>query len=264
MQKFHSIDILGMRVNMVQIPDIVQRMEFWISNNNCHNYIVVANADSVVRNKCDNKVRDAINNSSLSIPDGFSLLLWGRMHGYLLKKRAYGPDLMSQFLESTANKGYSHFFYGATKDTLDKLVHNAQSRFPGIRIAGVYVPPFRGLTPEEDGEIMRMINDASPSVLWVGIGCPKQEIWMYEHKDKLNVPVMVGVGAAFDYLAGTKPQAPRWMRDSGLEWLFRLINEPKRLWRRYLINNCIFLYCVAIELISQCFSFGKARPKEPN
>lgn len=133
--------------------------------------------------------------------------------------------------------------------------------FPGIRIAGSYAPPFRPLTGEEDAGIVEMIKGAAPDVLWVGIGCPKQELWMREHKEMLNVPVMVGVGAAFDFLSGVKPQAPVWMRDNGLEWLFRLAGEPKRLWRRYLIGNSLFIYYVLEEAVAKTFFVRRKRKR---
>lgn len=126
-------------------------------------------------------------------------------------------------------------------------------RFPNLRISGVYSPPFRDLTDEEDRRVVEMINRAKTDILWVGIGCPKQEIWMYKHKDKLNVPIMVGIGAAFDFHAGIKKQAPRWMREHGLEWFFRLLTEPRRLWKRYIVGGGVFLHCVLSELLKYRF-----------
>ncbi|MCX5695227.1 MAG: WecB/TagA/CpsF family glycosyltransferase [Candidatus Omnitrophica bacterium] len=226
-------------------------MEDCIAKNIHHNYIIVANVDTIMQSKHNPKIQEAVNASSLSIPDGFPLLIMQRLHGNPLKKRAYGPDLMNGFLKITGEKKYSHFFYGATEDTLDNLTKKLKVLFPGIRIAGAYSPPFRPLTLDEDAKIVEMINKAAPSVLWVGIGCPKQELWMYEHREQLSVPVMLGVGAAFDFLAGVKPQAPRWIRDNGFEWFFRLITEPKRLWRRYLMNYPLFVYHVLVELVSK-------------
>jgi N-acetylglucosaminyldiphosphoundecaprenol N-acetyl-beta-D-mannosaminyltransferase len=158
---------------------------------------------------------------------------------------------MNEFLKFSEGKECSHFFYGATGWTLKLLIDNLKFRFPSLRIVGSYAPPFRSLSREEDAEIVDMINKAKPDVVWVGLGCPKQQIWIYEHKEKLKVPVMVGVGAAFDFLAGTKPQAPRWMRDHGFEWLFRLISEPKRLWRRYLVNYPLFIYFFIVDSIKR-------------
>ncbi|MFA5149945.1 MAG: WecB/TagA/CpsF family glycosyltransferase [Candidatus Omnitrophota bacterium] len=256
-KKCPSIEILGIRVDMISIPEIIQQMEDWIVNADYHNYIVVANADTAVKSKRDQAVRTAVNSSALAIPDGFSLLMMGRAKGHSLRKRSYGPDLTYEFFKTTEKKGYSHFFYGSTNDTLMKLIENIRDKFPETKIAGFYAPPFRPLAKEEDEEIIKSINRCKPSVLWVGIGCPKQEIWMYEHREKLDIPIMLGVGAAFDFLAGAKLQAPRWIRNNGFEWLFRLITEPKRLWRRYLVDGSLFIYYVLIELF-----LNRSRPVE--
>lgn len=246
-KKIPSIKILGTRIDAIQIPYIIQYMQDCIAKNIHHNYVIVANTDTIMQSKYDSKMQEAVNASNLSIPDGFPLLIMHRLYGNPLKKRAYGPDLMKEFLRITEGKKYSHFFYGATQETLVNLSKKIKILFPGIEIAGAYSPPFRPLTQEEDSRIIEMINRAAPSVLWVGLGCPKQELWMYNHRKKLNIPIMVGVGAAFDFLAGTKPQAPCWIRENGFEWLFRLLTEPKRLWRRYLVNNTLFIYYVAKE-----------------
>ncbi len=261
-ENLSSIKILGTRVDAVGIPDIIQYMEDWIANNHYHNYIVVANVDTIVTSKFNIPMREAVNQSSLAIPDGFPLLLLERLYGHPLKKRAYGPDLMHEFLKITEGKGYSHFFYGATEDTLAKLIKNIKTLYPKTKIAGCYAPPFKPLTGEENIRDIERINNIAPDVLWVGIGCPKQELGMCNHREKLNVPVIAGVGAAFDFLAGSKRQAPCWIRDCGFEWLFRLITEPKRLWRRYLINNFLFIYFVGVELFLKAFPFLKSKPKQ--
>ncbi|MDP3013321.1 MAG: WecB/TagA/CpsF family glycosyltransferase [Candidatus Subteraquimicrobiales bacterium] len=226
-------------------------MASWISSHS-HGYnIVVSNANDALLCKKDSKIKEAVNNSSLSVPDGISLVLLAKLKGYKLKKRVYGPDLMFEFLKLSEIKGYSHFFYGATEETLGLLIKNLKELFPGLKIAGTYSPPFKPLSKEEDAGVVNIINKANPDVLWIGLGCPKQQLWMYEHKDKLRIPVMVGVGAAFDFLAGTKLQAPRWIRDNGFEWLFRLVTEPKRLWRRYLVDCPLFVYYVLLDTISK-------------
>ena len=254
-----SIRVLGTRVDAVEISDVIRYIEDCIAKDSRQSYIVVANADTIMQSKRNPQMQEAVNASSLSIPDGFSLLVMHRLHGNSLEKRAYGPDLMKDFLRVTEKKEYSHFFYGATEETLSKLTNNLKLLFPKIRIAGAYSPAFRPLTQKEDAEIIKMINETAPDLLWVGIGCPKQELWMHDHRKLINVPIMVGVGAAFDFLAGVKPQAPRWIRDNGFEWLFRLITEPKRLWRRYLIDNPLFIYYAGIELFSKVFTFRKVK-----
>jgi len=174
-------------------------------------------------------------------------LVWlGRWHGFPLKRRVYGPELTATFMQQTGAR-YRHFFYGGAPGVADNLSKVSQESY-GINVVGTYCPPFRPLTPEEDKEVVSIINAARPDVVWVGLSTPKQERWMYEHRGLLNVPVLLGVGAAFDLNTGKLRQAPRWMRENGLEWLFRLLAEPRRLWRRYLVNGSKFVWSVALEL----------------
>jgi N-acetylglucosaminyldiphosphoundecaprenol N-acetyl-beta-D-mannosaminyltransferase len=248
-KKYISLYILGMRVDMVQISGCLEMMEDWIIHKSYGHDIAVVNAYDAVSCKNDFMVKDAVNNSSLVVPDGISLILLARLHGFSLKKRVYGPDLMLEFLKIADKKGYSSFFYGSTDEVQKKLIANLKSQFPNMKVAGCYAPPFRALTSNEEEEIIAEINKSSPDILWVGLGCPKQQLWMYRHKDELKVPVMVGVGAAFDFFAKTKSQAPHWVRDSGFEWLFRLLTEPKRLWKRYLVSGSQFIYYATRELV---------------
>ena len=169
--------------------------------------------------------------------------------GYSLKQRVYGPDLLLDFCRETNEKAYRHFFYGGAPGVPEALAAKLKCQFPLLEVAGTYSPPVRPLTPEEDAGIVDMINRAKADVLWVGLGCPKQECWMYEHREQLRVPVLVGVGQAFDLHAGRLKQAPAWMRGHGLEWLYRLLAEPRRLWRRYLIYNSEFVFSALLEFL---------------
>jgi N-acetylglucosaminyldiphosphoundecaprenol N-acetyl-beta-D-mannosaminyltransferase len=244
-----SMFVLGMRVDIIQIPEVISIMEEWIAQRDvCHD-IVVSNANDAIFCRKDPVSKEAVNNSNLSVPDGISLVLLARLRGYSINNRVYGADLMLEFLRFSEIKNYSHFFYGSTESTLKLLRDNLAFRYPSLKISGSYAPPFKPLSREEDERVIDMINKARPDIVWVGLGCPKQQVWMHEHKDKLKVPVMVGVGAAFDFLAGVKPQAPRWIRDNGFEWLFRLVTEPKRLWRRYLISYPLFIYYLFIDFL---------------
>jgi len=244
---------IGMRVDCLEISGVVQRMEGWIQNRQGSNYIVIANAHDALMVHKNPGIRQAVNGGSLTVPDGMSLVLLGRFHGIKLNKRVYGPDLMLEFLTKNQKKGFKHFFYGSTQDTLDKLITNLKSMFPGLVVCGSFSPPFGTVSEEDDKKIVHLINEARPDIAWVGLGCPKQQLWMHKHKTRLKVPVMVGVGAAFDFFAKTKPQAPRWLRDHGFEWLFRLLTEPRRLWKRYLVGGPVFLYYVLLEFIQGCF-----------
>ena len=241
-------DVLGVRIDLVQIPKVLEIVSGWIENKEQGKYIVVSNAYDVVVCRRDPRIKNAVNSSALTVSDGISLVLLARIKGFSVKKRVYGPDLMLNFLKVAQEKGYSSFFYGTTEATLGLLLRHLKSEFPSLKISGCYAPPFGEMTKEEDEKVIALINGAKPDVIWVGLGCPKQQLWMYSHKDAFRVPVMVGVGAAFDFLAGVKPQAPLWIRDNGFEWLFRLVTEPKRLWRRYLIDYPLFVYYVLVEL----------------
>jgi N-acetylglucosaminyldiphosphoundecaprenol N-acetyl-beta-D-mannosaminyltransferase len=159
--------------------------------------------------------------------------------------RVYGPDLMLALAERAAAHGWRSFFYGGKDGVPDQLVAKLQERYPAFISVGTYSPPFRPLTPEEDDAIVARINDAKPDLVWVGLSTPKQERWMAAHVGRLTAPALLGVGAAFDIHAGTLPQAPRWMQKRGLEWLYRLYREPRRLWRRYLSNNPRFVWKIA-------------------
>jgi N-acetylglucosaminyldiphosphoundecaprenol N-acetyl-beta-D-mannosaminyltransferase len=200
----------------------------------------------------DPRFKVMLNSSGLTVPDGKPLTWVGRYRGHNLKRRVYGPDLLQDFLAATKTLGYRHFFYGGHPEVIENMVAMIRRRFPGTEIAGYYSPPFRTLTAQEDSDVVATINESRADILWVGLGCPKQEIWMFNHRVQLNAPVMVGVGQAFSIVAGTLQQAPSWMRERGLEWLFRLFVEPRRLWRRYLVYNTKFVFYCALELLGHC------------
>ena len=247
MVKIPCINVLGMRVDMVQIPEVLSMMEEWIKNGARGNYIVISNANDAVLSRRDPNICRAVNDSSLSVPDGISLVMLGKIRGHKLKRRVYGPELMEEFCKLAAEKGYRIFFYGGAEGIPEKMRSKLLAKYPGLKVVGTYSPPFRELTEEDDRQITEMINRTKPDVLWIGLGCPKQQLWMNKYKDKIEVPVMVGVGAAFDFHAGTKSQAPKWMRENGMEWFFRLLTEPRRLWRRYIVDGAFFLYNVIFE-----------------
>ena len=239
--------VLGVRVAAVQIADVIAHMKEWIrEKKGCHS-IAPTGMHGIVEAQADPGFREILNSTDLVVPDGMPLVWLGRGLGYDLPRRAYAPDLVLTFYEETQAQGYRHFFYGGETGIPERMAESLQRRFPGLQIVGTYSPPFRPLSKKEDDEIVTMISRAAPDVLWVGLGAPKQERWMHEHKKRLNVPVMVSIGAAFDWLSGSKKQAPRWMREHGFEWLFRLCQEPRRLWRRYLIYGTQFVAWIVLE-----------------
>jgi N-acetylglucosaminyldiphosphoundecaprenol N-acetyl-beta-D-mannosaminyltransferase len=242
-----SFQVLGVPIAGVQIPDVVAQMEKWIAGRERTHYICVANVHVIMEGRQDPSFREVLLSADLCIPDGMPLVWIGRRRGHALYNRVYGPDLLIDFCRTTKDAGYTHFFLGGQPSVGNKLANELQRRFPGVRVAGICSPPFRKLTQREDDEITEQINRAAPDVLWVGLGCPKQERWMHEHRNNLRIPVVVGVGQAFDIHSGDIPQAPLWMRKNGLEWLFRLCREPRRLWRRYLIYNTKFIIALVLE-----------------
>ncbi|MFZ0338019.1 MAG: WecB/TagA/CpsF family glycosyltransferase [Terracidiphilus sp.] len=244
-----SYAVLGVRVDAVQIPDVVSRMEEWIAHREACRYIAVTDMHSVMQAQHSSSFKKVLQDADLAVPDGFPLVWLGRRQGFALRRRVYGPELMERFCENTAAKGYRHFFYGGAPGVAERLAARFASRFPGLQTAGAYCPPFLPLTQEEDAEEVRLINAARADVVWVGLGAPKQERWMFEHRSRLNAGVLVGVGAAFDFHTGRVAQAPEWMREHGLEWFFRLSREPSRLWRRYLIYGTQFVALVLLEAL---------------
>lgn len=208
-------------------------------------YICVSNVHTTVTAYEDPDYCAVQNGGIMAIPDGGPLSTVGRKRGYNNMKRTTGPSLMEEIFKITAEKGYRHFFYGSKQETLDLLEEKLNENYPGIQIVGMYSPPFRPLTQDEDEAVIQMINKVNPDFVWVGLGAPKQENWMANHQGKID-GLMIGVGAGFDYFAGNIQRAPEWMQKYNLEWLYRLIQDPKRLFKRYLITNTKFIYYTMI------------------
>jgi N-acetylglucosaminyldiphosphoundecaprenol N-acetyl-beta-D-mannosaminyltransferase len=237
------VDVLGVEVSAVSLDRAVTEIARWISDRERH-YVCVTGVHGVVESQRDAALKAIHNRSGLTTPDGMPLVWCARWAGVDAVTRVYGPDLMLALLERARAAGWSSFFYGGGEGTADLLARQLESRYPGLRVAGTYTPPFRPLTDDEAHHVTELINDSGADMVWVGLSTPKQERWMAEFIDRLNAPVLLGVGAAFDIHAGTLPQAPRWMQRSGLEWFYRLWREPRRLWRRYLRNNPAFVLSI--------------------
>lgn len=242
-----SFRVLGVNVNAVQIPEVVTLIERWIAERAPLRYIAVTGMHGVMEAWDDPEFRHILNHASLIVPDGMPLVWLGRHRGFPLSRRVYGPELMLKFCQQTATQGHRHFFYGAAEGVAQRLAETFARRFPGLAVAGACTPPFRPLSEEEKQQTASRINDAAADVLWVGLSTPKQERWMWEFRERLKVPVVVGVGAAFDFHTGRVPQAPPWMQENGLEWLYRLTREPRRLGRRYLLKGPRFALLAALE-----------------
>jgi N-acetylglucosaminyldiphosphoundecaprenol N-acetyl-beta-D-mannosaminyltransferase len=239
--------ILGMRVDATSYDDAARQIVGWAQTSEPR-YVCVAAVNNVIRGLDDVRFQRVMNDADLVTPDGMPLV-WGlRRLGIRSATRVYGPDLTLAVLGRAERDGLAVGFYGGTPKVVDALVAEVASRWPDLKIAYAYSPPFRDLTSEEDREIVEAVNASGARILFVGLGCPKQETWMARHRGQV-VPVMVGVGAAFDFLAGAKKQAPVALRKSGLEWLFRLATEPRRLTKRYLIQNPRFALLFGLQLI---------------
>jgi N-acetylglucosaminyldiphosphoundecaprenol N-acetyl-beta-D-mannosaminyltransferase len=220
-------------------------------------YVCVAAVHTVMACKDDEELRDAVLDSSLTVPDGQPLVWAMNAMGHDLPQRVYGPELMARYCERSALTGARMFLYGGrNQGALVQLALNLRRRYPGVKIVGGYSPPFRQLSSEEEDAVVSEINRSKADIVWVGIGVPKQEKWMAAMRDRLDAPVLIGVGAAFDFHAGLVPQAPDWMQHSGLEWAYRLAHEPRRLWKRYARYNPLFVARFARQ-------YGRHRRREP-
>jgi N-acetylglucosaminyldiphosphoundecaprenol N-acetyl-beta-D-mannosaminyltransferase len=240
------VNVLGVGVSALDLGQAVAIIEGWIERGERH-YACVTGVHGVMESQRDEALRAIHNAAGLVTPDGMPLVWLCRLRHPGRVDRVYGPDLLLSYCARSAATGCRHFFYGGAPGVPEALAARLGARFPGLVIAGVYSPPFRQLALSEDEEIVRRINEAAPDIVWVGLSTPKQERWMHEHLGRLNAPALIGIGAAFDFVSGRKRQAPRWMQRSGLEWTFRLASEPRRLWRRYLLNNPLFVWKVMLQ-----------------
>lgn len=245
--KIINKDILGVQVSAVNMKVAIQVFDYWIASKQ-KNYVCVTPAHSVMDCVNDPSLYSLFNGSGMTVPDGMAIAWLLKLKGEKDIERVAGSDLMETVLSYSSQKGWKHFFYGSTPETLKKLSTYFENQYPETQIVGTYSPPFRDLTKDEEESIIQKINAVKPNFVWVGIGSPKQEQWMAKHLDDLSASVLVGVGAAFDFLSGEKPRAPLWMQKMGLEWLFRFIIEPKRLWPRYRLYPR-FVFLVFLQLL---------------
>jgi N-acetylglucosaminyldiphosphoundecaprenol N-acetyl-beta-D-mannosaminyltransferase len=240
------VNILGIGVSAITMSQALATIEGWLSRGEQH-YACVTGVHGIMESQRDDALRRIHNRAGLVTPDGMPLVWLSRLNGKSHVERVYGPDLMLAFCERSVVRGYRHFFYGGGEGVAQRLAERLCGRYPGLIVAGTYTPPFRPLSGAEDQAIVVEINEVGPDIVWVGLSTPKQERWMDAHLGRLRAPVLIGVGAAFDFHAGLKKQAPYWMQRAGLEWLFRLATEPRRLWRRYLRNNPAFIWRVLLQ-----------------
>jgi N-acetylglucosaminyldiphosphoundecaprenol N-acetyl-beta-D-mannosaminyltransferase len=246
-----TVDVVGVPLALVDYEQTLGWIDAMVAGRQ-RGYVCVCNVHTVMASGEDRQLRSALDSSSLNVPDGQPLVWAINALGYSLRTRVYGPELMSQACAQAAVTGQRFYLYGGrNQGALVQLALNLRRRYPGLKIVGGYSPSHRPLTTEERDAVADEINHSRADIVWVGIGVPKQEKWMAQMRPLLECPVLVGVGAAFDFHAGLVPQAPAWMQASGLEWAYRLAHEPRRLWRRYLRYNPRFVGAFAIQLAEQ-------------
>jgi N-acetylglucosaminyldiphosphoundecaprenol N-acetyl-beta-D-mannosaminyltransferase len=252
-------NVLGVGVSIVNMEDAVRLSESVICSGN-KGYICVTDVHTIIEAQSDRAFRKILNGSIMTTPDGMPLVWVGKIQGHKRIRRVYGPDYLLEMCRVSVERGYRHFFFGGKPGVTERLVFELSKRFPGLQIAGTYAPPFRPLNPNEEQELETIVARTKPDIFWVGLGSPKQERFMAQYCERLEAKLMVGVGAAFDIHSGNVQEAPKWLKSAGLQWLHRLIQEPRRLWRRYL--NCVpnFIWMISLQLLGvrRCNSDGAA------
>lgn len=248
--------VLGVDIDVLTWDQAIDRIFGWAAARESR-IVCICNVHNIVTALQEKAHASSLRAADMATPDGAPLAWMLRRKGHAHQERISGPDLMIKCCEHAAQNGEAFFFYGATPETLSRLEKNLHRQFPDLRIAGSYSPPFRALSEKEDAAIVDMINRSGAGVVWVGLGCPKQEAWMRDHRGRINA-VMIGVGAAFDFHAGVVKRAPLWMQRRGLEWLYRLMQDPRRLAKRYLVTNTVFILGVLKELCLKRWAVPKS------
>ena len=247
--EIEKVNVLGVGISVLD-QDRAREFLFEAVREGRRGYVTITNVHSVSEAQRDPELKRIFNNALLATPDGMPIVWMGRLQGHHDIRRVYGPDLVLNLCDHGRPFGFSHFFYGGRPSVAEELSANLKRRFPGLKIAGTFCPPFRALDETERTQLRDIVRQTQPDFFWVGIGMPKQEYFMSEYLSILpEAKIFIGVGAAFDFFSGRVQQAPRWMMRMGLEWLFRLTQEPQRLWKRYLINNPLFVLRAAAQLL---------------
>jgi N-acetylglucosaminyldiphosphoundecaprenol N-acetyl-beta-D-mannosaminyltransferase len=252
------LNVLGVGISPTNLAEAVAVIQSWIERCERH-YVCVTPVHGVMECQADEDLRRIHNDSGLTVPDGMPLVWAGHLQGFSRMGRVFGPDMMLEVCRISVVEGYTHFLYGGDVGVAEDLKRSLEERFPGINIVGTFTPPFRPLNPEEKRQLINKVARAKPDIFWVGLGCPKQERFMAAYLPKLETKVMLGVGAAFDIHTGRTKDAPIWIKQSGLQWLHRLSQEPRRLWKRYLINNPLFVFKLILQMLSEGGVPGRRR-----
>ena len=262
-QPLAFVEVVGIPLGLIDYNDALEWIDATVAAHG-RGYVCVSNVHAVMAAAEDAELRSALLGSSVNVPDGQPLVWAINALGHPLAGRVYGPELMARACARAAETGQRFYLYGGrNQGALVQLALNLRQRYPGVKIVGGYSPPHRPLTNDEQASVVREINGSRADVVWAGIGVPKQEKWMMRMRPLLDAPVLIGVGAAFDFHAGLVPQAPAWIQDSGLEWAYRLAHEPRRLWRRYTRYNPRFLHAFARQLARHHRSTRASRDSRP-
>ena len=246
-------NILGTHFSLLSYRDAMTTIVRWRDHHERH-YVTLTPPYSVLMCRGDPELNQATSRAALTLPDGVGIILAAKLLRYPHHGRVTGPMLMLRLCDWGRAEGLRHFFYGGAPGVADAMAERLKQNYPGLDVAGTYCPPFRELTPAEDTDILGHINRAKPDIVWAGLGSPKQEKWMIAHQGKIDAAALIGVGAAFDFHSGRVKWAPKWVRDLGLEWAYRLATEPRRMWRRD-ANSLVFLAGV----LRQCVMAGNGR-----
>jgi len=241
------VNILGVGVSPLSMDSAIQKSEDLLDTGGS-GYVCVTGVHGIMEAQSDEEFRKILNNSFLTTPDGMPTVWLGHLKGFKSMTRVYGPDYMANMCQRSVDRGYRHFLYGGKEGVAEELREELTRRFPGLQIVGTYTPPFRPLNSGEEESLRLQLEEVKADILWCGLSTPKQERFMAAYIGRLPVKMMVGVGAAFDLLSGNLDEAPNWMKRCGLQWLYRLIKEPRRLWRRYLTNNPRFTWLTILQL----------------
>ena len=240
-------NVLGVGVSAINMADALRLSERLLRERR-KGYVCLTGVHGIMEAQRDDALRAILNRSFLCAPDGMPTVWVGRLQGHQNMRRVYGPDYMLEMCKMSAMAGFRHFIYGGKAGVATQLKQQLERRVPAIDIVGTYTPPFRSLTPPEGDQMIAAVNRTNPDIVWIGLSTPKQERFMAQYADRLNASLLAGVGAAFDIHAGLLTDAPGWVKRCGLQWLDRLVKEPRRLWRRYLTNNPRFLWAIGLQL----------------
>ena len=241
-------DVLEVAISAINMDRAIDLAQRWIATGSSA-YICLTGVHGVMEAQSNAELRRALNEAFINAPDGMPMSWVGWLQGHRRMDRVYGPDFMANLCRLSVARGYRHYLYGGQPGVAQSLKAALEQRFPGLQIVGTYTPPFRSLRQDEQYDLLRDVQNAKPDILWVGLSTPKQECFMAEYVERLHVPLLIGVGAAFDFHTGRIREAPAWIKRAGLQWLHRLLQDPRRLWKRYLFNNPVFLWLIALQLL---------------